>query len=66
MTIVKTIAIWASTINAITKAPNTIKGDLKKSRKNILIPLCIWLTSLVILVNRVELPKESKSLCERV
>ena len=38
-------AIEGFTVAAIMHAPTTIKGDLKRSLKNRLIPVWIWLTS---------------------
>ena len=38
-------AMEGFTTAAITQAPTTIKGDLKRSLKKRFIPVCIWLTS---------------------
>ena len=50
-----------STVKAMTMAPITTKGERRNRRRNILIPFCTWLTSLVIRLIRVEVPMESIS-----
>ena len=49
-------AIEGFTTAAIMHAPMTIKGDLKRSLKNRLMPVCIWFTSEVKSVTMLEEP----------
>ena len=57
----KISAAFASTVNAIIIAPNTIKGERKNRRSTRLTPDCTWLISLVILVINVDVPRVSIS-----
>ena len=52
-------------VNAITIAPNTIKGERRNSLRTMLTPDCVWLISLVILVISVDVPTVSSSEKER-
>ena len=54
-------AIFTLMVKAMTMAPKTIKGLLRKSRRNRFRPFCTWLMSLVILVISVLLPMVSIS-----
>ena len=66
ITMTKGIAAFASTVNAITIAPNTTNGERRNRRRNMLIPFCTWLMSFVIRLIKVEVPRVSISLKERV
>ena len=65
MAATNTRAAFASTVNAMIMAPNTINGDRRKRRSTRLTPDCTWLTSLVSLVIRVDVPIASISVNER-
>lgn len=66
MAATKTRAALASTVKAMTMAPNTMKGERRNKRRTRLTPDWIWLMSLVIRVIRVEVPMVSISVKERV
>ena len=57
----KISALVKSMVNAINMAPNTTKGLLRKSLKNIFTPVWTLFTSLVILVIMVLVPTSSIS-----
>ena len=61
-----TRAAFASTINAIIMAPNTMNGERRNRRSTILTPDCAWLISLVILVISVDVPMVSISVKEKL
>ena len=61
MVTTKTKAERTSTVKAITMAPNTTKGERSRRRSVMLMPLCTWLMSLVILVISVDVPTVSIS-----
>ena len=61
MTTTKIRAAFTSMVKAMAMAPNTMKGDLKKRRKNKLTPDCTWFASLVIRVINVAVPALSSS-----
>ena len=66
MVTTKINAAFTSMVKAMTMAPNTINGERRKSRSTILTPFCTWLTSEVMRVIMVEVPRVSISVKERL
>jgi hypothetical protein len=62
----KILEILGSIIYAIIAEPNTTNGDLKKSLRVRLIPVCTWFTSDVILVIMLDVPILSISVNDNV